>query len=256
MHTAINPNELLTALNPVEQLVEEAKIHINPDGIATRAVDPANVGMVEMTIETSAFDEFNVDEAVTLGVNIDTLIQQVQDISNEPGVDAEEVTLHLSLDEDQGRLHLSTDIGSMDFTLGLIDPESIREEPDIPELDLTTMVNMDEDYLTHLIKTANNYSNHIVIRSSDDHVEMEASGDTDAWDATLTDDLPNVHGTVYGDDEAIFSLEYLTDMVKGIPNRSEVMLRAGNEYPMEITFDTMDGHAAVRYMLAPRIQSD
>ena len=39
-------------------LVNEAKFNITPKGISLKAVDPAHVAMVELTIKSNAFEEY------------------------------------------------------------------------------------------------------------------------------------------------------------------------------------------------------
>ena len=47
---------LQDAIEPVSALVDECKIRLNDDGLSIRAVDPANVGMVDMSLAKSAFE--------------------------------------------------------------------------------------------------------------------------------------------------------------------------------------------------------
>ncbi|MFO1533172.1 MAG: DNA polymerase sliding clamp, partial [Thermoplasmatota archaeon] len=48
---------LKTILDAVSTLVDEAKIQVTPDGVNLKAVDPAHVAMVDLTIGKKAFQE-------------------------------------------------------------------------------------------------------------------------------------------------------------------------------------------------------
>ena len=61
---------LQDTLDPVSALVDECKIRLNEDGLSIRAVDPANVGMVDMSLAKSAFESYEADGGV-IGVNLD-----------------------------------------------------------------------------------------------------------------------------------------------------------------------------------------
>jgi proliferating cell nuclear antigen len=52
----VDAETLRTALDSVSVLVDECKIHLEEDGFSIRAVDPANVGMVDLTLDREAFE--------------------------------------------------------------------------------------------------------------------------------------------------------------------------------------------------------
>ncbi|MBN2487504.1 MAG: DNA polymerase sliding clamp, partial [Methanosarcinaceae archaeon] len=55
----IDADLLKDSIESLSVLVDEARFRISPEGIAVRAVDPANVAMVTLDLAASAFDEFN-----------------------------------------------------------------------------------------------------------------------------------------------------------------------------------------------------
>jgi len=50
----VQADRLQSALDPVTALVSEAKIRTGEDGLSITAVDPANVGMVDMELSAGA----------------------------------------------------------------------------------------------------------------------------------------------------------------------------------------------------------
>ena len=229
-----------------------------------KAVDPANVGMVEMKLDRAEFDQFetgvedNPDtDEIVLGLNLKNFTSQVKDIADEP-VDDDEQTLHVELDEDFRKLSIWAVPGSMEFTTALIDPDSIREEPDIPNMDLPASLQIMSSYMDHAVKTAKKYSEHITLgmNNDDDTFYMSAEGDTDDWSAILDSDHMSVQSLATAEVASIFSLEYFDDVRKGIPKNVPVKMEMGQEFPVRIMFDFLDSNASVTYMIAPRIQSD
>ena len=59
--------EHIHALDPVSALVDDCKIRLNEDGLSIRAVDHANVGMVDMSLAKSAFESYEADGGVIEG---------------------------------------------------------------------------------------------------------------------------------------------------------------------------------------------
>jgi proliferating cell nuclear antigen len=242
----VSASTLRDALDSVSVLVDECKIRLNEDGIGIRAVDPANVGMVDLTLEAAAFESYEADGGV-IGVNL----ARLEDIA---GMGNSGDLVHLELDEETRKLHIRID--GLSYTLALIDPDSIRQEPDIPDLDLAAEIVVEGAQLDRGIKAADMVSDHIRLRV-DEGTEtffIEAQGDTDDVDLELgRDDLIDLAA---GPADSLFSLDYLKDMNKAIAGDAEVTVELGEEFPVKLHYDLAEGQGHVTYMLAPRIQSD
>ncbi len=242
----VSANTLQATLDSVGVLVDECKIHMEEDGLEIRAVDPANVGMVDLSLSAEAFESYEADGGL-IGVNL----VRLQDIA---GMADSDQLVHLELDEETRKLHISID--GLEYTLALIDPESIREEPDLPDLDLPANIVIEGRDIDRAVTAADMVSDHIEL-GVDDAEEVfyvKAEGDTDDVHLELdTDDLIDL---VVGAASSLFSLDYLKDMNKAIPADAEVRMELGEEFPVKMHFDIADGEGAVTFMLAPRIQSN
>ncbi|MFC4359581.1 DNA polymerase sliding clamp [Halobium salinum] len=234
------------ALDSVSVLVDECKIRLNEDGLAIRAVDPANVGMVDLSLDAAAFESYEADGGV-IGVNLSRL----EDIA---GMAGSGDLIRLELDEETRKLHIR--IEGLSYTLALIDPDSIRQEPDIPDLDLPANIVLEGNQLDRGIKAADMVSDHIRLRV-DEEAEVfyvEAEGDTDDVDLEIPRD--ELIDLTAGPADSLFSLDYLKDMNKAIPGDAEVEIELGEEFPVKLHYELAEGQGQVTFMLAPRIQSD
>lgn len=256
MYMEIDPDSLLDALAPVTQLVDEAKIRVNENGLSTKAVDAANVGMVDMHIDASEFETLRTNDLV-LGVNLDRFTKQVNNISSEP-VGDEDQMLHVKLDNKTRKLHIWATPGSMEFTMALVDPDSIRDEPDLPGIDLPGSITMSSSYFDHAVKTANNFAEHLTLAMDGDSNEFSfaAHGDTDDWEAVLDEEHHNVLDLHADTVQSIYSLDYFNSVRKGLPNDVEIEIELGHDFPTRIMTELMDSNVSVTYMIAPRIQAD
>lgn len=242
----VSADTLRETLDSVSVLVDECKIHLDEDGLSIRAVDPANVGMVDLDLGAAAFESYEADGGI-IGVNLSRL----EDIAGM--ADADQL-VQLELDEETRKLHIQID--GLEYTLALIDPDSIRQEPDIPDLDLSANVVIEGADIDRSVRAADMVSDHIAlgVDAADELFYVDAEGDTDDVHLELTrDDLIDLDA---GDAHSLFSLDYLKDMNKAIPKDAEVELELGDEYPVKIHFDIAEAQGHVTYMLAPRIQSD
>jgi len=242
----VSASTLRDALDSVSVLVDECKIRLNEDELAIRAVDPANVGMVDLTLEAAAFESYEADGG-GIGVNLNRL-EDIAGMANTGDL------IQLELDEETRKLHIH--IEGLSYTLALIDPDSIRQEPDIPDLDLPAEIVLEGAQIDRGITAADMVSDHIRLRvdEAEEAFFIEAEGDTDDVDLRLDrEDLIDLQA---GPADSLFSLDYLKDMNKAIPKDAEVRVELGEEFPVKLHYEFGEGMGQVTYMLAPRIQSE
>ncbi len=242
----VSADTLQATLDSVGVLVDECKIHLEGGGLEIRAVDPANVGMVDLTLDSSAFESYEADGGL-IGVNL----VRLQDIA---GMADSDQLVHLELDEETRKLHISID--GLEYTLALIDPDSIREEPDLPDLDLPATIVIEGRDIDRAVTAADMVSDHIELGVDEDEETfyVKAEGDTD--DVHLELGAGDLIDLVVGSASSLFSLDYLKDMNRAIPADAEVTMELGEEFPVKLHFDIAEGEGTVTYMLAPRIQSN
>jgi proliferating cell nuclear antigen len=138
----------------------------------------------------------------------------------------------------------------------LIDPDAIRQEPDIPDLDLGGEFVVPGRAIDRGLSAADLVSDHIRFEGvADDTLRLSADGDTDTVDLAIDDAL--IDGELTSDDqtESLFSLEYLNDITRPIGSDSAVTVDLGSEMPVKLHFGLGDD-IDVEAMVAPRIQGD
>jgi proliferating cell nuclear antigen len=227
-------------LAPVAALVKECTIHIGETGLAITAVDPANMAIVDTNLDADAFESYDADVG-TIGVNLDRLDDVV-------GFGSSGQLVQLELDEATRTLEVT--VGVLDYTLALIDPGSIRQEPELPDLDLPLRAVLQGEDVATMVDAADMVSDHVALGGGDT-LYADAQGDTD--DATVSYDHVDLIEFEAADVESIFSLDYCKDMSGAIPHDAEVTLRLGDSQPMWMRYTIAESRATVRYQLAPRI---
>lgn len=239
---------LTDALDSVSALVDECKFHVEPAGLEVRAVDPANVGMVDLFVGNDSFEQWQADGGV-LGLNLNRL-EDILGMANSGD------PVHLELNAETRKLIIEID--GLEYTMALIDPASIRSEPDIPDMDLPAEILLNGEDLARGITAADMVSDHIAF-TVDQHEEefvVNAEGDTDDVQLALSDGDGDLVDATWGEAHSLFSLEYLKKMNKAIPRDATVTMVIGREFPVGLSYSLDAGTAEVAFMLAPRIQSD
>lgn len=248
-HAIATTETLEQFVDTAHALVDEAKIHLRDNMLHLKAVDPANVGMVDQSLGAAAFESYDADGGV-IGVNLERL----GDVLSMGDSDA---LVHLELDEETRKLQIEVD--GLQYTLALIDPDSIRQEPDIPDLDTAGSVTIEGRDLDRAVTACDLVSDHIALGFEYDGAEgdlyAEAQGDTDDVRFELDrDDL--LDGSFERDAETLLSLDYMNDLKKPIDAETEVEVELGSELPVKLHYRYANDSGSVTNMLAPRIQSD
>lgn len=240
----IESEKLKETVEAVSSIVDEAKVNLTPDGISIRAVDPANVAMVSLNLKSSAFEEFTATDS-ELGVDLNRLTDIL-------GMAEKAETVELDLDEESHKLVIQ--MSGLTYKISLLDPASIRKEPKVPQLELPAKIVLSGSDLRRAIKAAEKVSDHMCMGVDGDTFYLEAEGDSDRMRLDmLKDQLVDLQP---GDARALFSLDYLSDMIKSMGKSNEVTIELGRDYPAKLNFQIAGGAGDVSYLLAPRIESD
>ncbi|MHB8633630.1 MAG: proliferating cell nuclear antigen (pcna) [Thermoplasmatota archaeon] len=235
---------LRTMLDAVAPLVDEARIQLTPEGLSLKAVDPAHVAMVELSVGKKAFVDFKATE-MDMGVDLDKL----KDILKLAG--AQDV-LELEYKEDAHRLVFR--IGHITRRMALVDTANMGD-PKVPNLNLPNMVSVLAGELKQGIRASEAVSDHIALVAEGKVFELIADGDTDQVHLRLEgDELVTIQAPEKS--RSLFSLDYFSNMAKVVGDQTPITLHLGTDYPVKMEFDIADGGGHIVYLLAPRIESE
>jgi len=147
-----------------------------------------------------------------------------------------------------------------------IDPDAIRVEPDVPDLDHSVEFTADAGELRDAVENAELVSDHVGFEAVVDDRELVVSGfgDTDSIETVLgPDETPEAN--FESDATSMYSLAYLVGgskkgtkykgLIKPLSADTELRVEFSEEYPVKMHYDFADGFGHVTVMLAPRIQA-
>ncbi|MCJ7443407.1 MAG: DNA polymerase sliding clamp [Methanotrichaceae archaeon] len=239
----INAETLGDAIEAASSLVDEVKFSVSEMGLELKAADAANVAMVSLKVGSEAFENF---KATPSEIGVDLV--RLSDILS---MATKGENIQLELDEESHKLKI--DVGSLSYTMSLIDPTAMRKEPEIPKLDLPAHVTLPGGELRRAVKAAEKVSDHVIFGVSDEGFYMEAKGDIDS----LMLKIPSTEllGMKPGKARSLFSLDYLKNMSKAIGKSNEVTLELGIDYPLMVNFK-LGQSLEVSYLLAPRMEQE
>lgn len=246
LETTIPAYTLHTTLDILQSVALEAKLNFGKDGINVAVVDPANVCMHRLEVKPAAFADVPKGQ-FTLGTNL----ERYQDCISK--ADTEQLIANSFRAEDR-MLHV--EYGKYSTSMAAIDPDSIRQEPDIPDLDLANEVVLDTSDFKDAIDMCQMVSDHVNFecRPDDEAFAFYAEGDTDETDVVFgPDDV--VSANITKESVSKYSLDYLEDILKAVPS-DEIRMIVDQEFPVKMYYGYADGNAEVETMIAPRISSE
>ncbi|KAF5041808.1 hypothetical protein DSECCO2_519210 [anaerobic digester metagenome] len=246
LRATIDADVFKEAVDAIAALVSECRLHVSAEGMRTRAVDTANVAMVSLELAPAAFEVFEASERA-LGIDI-TKLKNIIGMVNRGD------SLQLSIPADSQKLNLA--FQSYQYSLTLLDPNTIRKDPNAPSLELPGQVVLDGSTLTNAIKAAAVVSDKIALGIDPEArvFYMEAEGDTDNIRLELGPD--KVQSLTETNARSLFSLDYLKDMSKTMGRAERIEIGIGIDHPVRFTFEIAGGAGRVVYLLAPRIEAD
>lgn len=245
MFNAKAKSEVLKELiDVVSTLVDEVKLNVGKTGIAVKAVDPAHVAMVDLSLGKDAFEEYKGNES-ELGIDINK-IREVLRLARSGEI--------ISMDHDEDKNRLVISVGNIVRRMSLVDTAGMSD-PKVPNLELPAKLAVRTEELRRGIRASESVSDHIALISSPDGFEMISEGDTDSVNLKLPKDLLeeiDCKETV----RSLFPLDYFSNMIKAVSSAEAITMYLGNDYPVRMEFKIADGKGEVKYLLAPRIESE
>ena len=239
--------ELITAI------VDEGKLKITESGIELKSVDAANVAMIDFKLSCDAFSEFELnakeetDSETVIEKEIGLDFEKLLSIFGVGGSDEVE----LEIDSDKQKLHAK--MGSLAYSVSLLDPASLRREPKVPELDFSAQIVIEGSEFRKTIRAMERVSDHVMFGIKEGTFFVETWGETDVLKMELQKDQL-IDLTERGKVNSLFSIEYIVAMSRGMSHIKDITIHLDKDMPLLIESDLAEGKGKIRYLLAPRIE--
>lgn len=224
-------------------IVDECRMHVTPGGLRVSAVDPANVVMVE-----TSMDGVETEDTVEVGVNLVQLVDAIETVYvlYEESTDPETLTIEIQPDNDEMVLLNHKDTRAMTFN-----PDSCRKEPDPPDLEYYNQFEIPLYKLRGLLGPLSEVATgHIRLNPENGELLVEADKgigqleSRDFWEAWSVD------VDVKEDEPTIYTGSYLKKIIDGLPAKGYATVSFSDDYPLRVETD------GISYLLAPRITRD
>jgi proliferating cell nuclear antigen len=240
-----DPKLLKHSIDAISNMVDEVGINVTKEGMTLRAMDPAHVALVDFELKKSAFDEYEVDGLLVLGIDLDRL----NTILKRAGAE-DKITLEFDSEKNTLKIRLKN-ASTRTFNLPLI--EVSEEELKVPDLEFPSTVEINSKIISEGIKDAEIVSDHVVLKVDKKNLYIKARGDLGNVEVKAAKEGA-ISFDVSQDTRSMYSLEYLKDMIKASDIADSVKISLGDNIPVKMEFLSSD--IKLSFLLAPRIESE
>jgi proliferating cell nuclear antigen len=242
-----DPKLLRDSIDIISQLIDDGLFNVKKTGIELEAADRTMVSFVDFKLKSSAFEEYECDKDITVGINLLNLLTVLKRANLDD-------KLTISLDEKGSILEVILEGSSVrKFALPLLQI-SKAETPDIEQLlkKFTADAEVDSSILEQGISDAEIVADSVIIELSPDKLRMFAEGNNSKSELKIfkgTDTLTKLNSKEII--SARYSLDYLKKMIKGsrLSDKAKIML--GKDFPLRLVFE--NDNAFLGMVLAPRV---
>lgn len=235
----IKKTRILAFIDAVAAIATECRVWLKSDGLTSRAVDTANVAMVQATLPKEAFLEYTHNGKMEI-LGLDLLKLKTAIGLMKEG--------DLTITTEGGRIRIWD--GKYDYGNMLLDLSTIRKDPNPPELNLPAAVTIDAREFVDAIRAMGMIGDKVRFSLKNKTLSLFTEGNTDA----LTKDLEGEPVASLGDAavKSLFSSDYLKEIGRVVKGSEKVTIAMSNDHPirMECTVDEI----ALEYLIAPRIE--
>src|SRR2546430_4548046 len=156
--------------------------------------------------------------------------------------------------KNEHKIRLVVTVGNTTRRMALVDTAGMSD-PKVPSLNLPAKLVVRTDELRQAIRASESISDHIALKASAEGFEIVSEGDADNVSHMVPKDLLDELQAKEAV-RSLFPLDYFSNMVKAISSAPTVTLYLGSDYPVKMEFKIAGGKGEVRFLLAPRIESE
>lgn len=243
-------------LDAIRDLVEEANIECNEEGLSLQAMDASHVALVALNLLGSGFDSYKCPNEVTLGVNVGS-IQKILKCGDTTD------NLTLRSNEENSELKFTFENSTSDrffeFSLSLMDIEV--EHLAIPESEPDAVITLSSAEFSRICRDLTQFGDTVKISVTGKTITFAVAGNTGNGSIVLSN-----FAATKGDSqvsiqcesplELSFALKYLNYFTKASSLADTVELQLSNDRPLLVQYKLPDDAGSIKYYLAPKVADE
>lgn len=227
-------------------LIDEAPIKISEEGLSIRALDLAEVSMIDMVLSKEAFEVFELNRPIKANIRL-------SDVLNLLKFESKSEKLEMVFKEDKVTFRVSNEFTRM-FTV----PIFFSEDKDLPlpRVSLGNSFETKVSTIKHLLESGKHVSDYISISVENNTVLLSAKGEISEYQVILTVEEGNLINPVLKEvSRASYDLKRLSSIVSSLLFSENVKVEFDTDMPLKMSQKMEDvPNSTVTFYIAPRME--
>jgi len=239
------PELLRFVVDVLRNIVDEVLLKFDEERLTISSVDASVAAMAHIVIDQEAFEAFEVEEPITIGVRLEHL----KEVSSLSGYDESMVTL--THDPAVGLFNMA--VGSLLRKTTPVNENNIPN-PQIPKIPSSATVALNGKQLAHAMKAVSLVSDNVEITVKENEISFLGNrGNEDRMEVTYSSDEVEKIECDDGMQRSTYTVGYLNGMsrqLETLPN--DLIFSISTEAPLKVEFVFADEAGTGLFLLAPR----
>jgi len=227
-------------------LVDEVPVKISEEGFSIRALDLAEVSMIDMNVSKDAFETFEFDKPIKANIRL-------SDVLNLLKFESKLEKLEMTFREDKVTFRVTNEFTRI-FTI----PIFFSEDKDLPlpKVSLGNSFETKVSTIKHLLESGKHVSDYISISVEGNKVILSAKGEISEYQVVLTVEEGNLINPVLKEgSKASYDLKRLSSIVSSLVFNDNVVVEFDTDLPLKMIQKIEDvPNSTVVFFIAPRME--
>ena len=240
-------------IEAIKDVVSDANLECNENGISLQAMDPSHVSLVSLIIPSEDFEIYRCDEPITIGLNLNSFYKILKCSSNEDSISIScpEISdiltiIFESINNDR--------ISEFELKLIKIDTEPLG----IPETEYSATISITSGEYRRISSEMITLGDTVFIGISKEGIKFEVEGDIGKATVFLKqmeneEDHQDVKINISDPVKMGFALRYLNSFSKATPLCEKITLKLCKDFPLQLEFK-VGKSGFIRFYLAPKYE--
>lgn len=242
--TLANADQFKIPMSSISEVVDEATLCFDKEGITLKASDKAMVCLVDMKIPKGAFIEYSLDKDLKVGLDMPTLKNVLKRFTSKD---------EIVMTEDSNVFTLGVNgSAKRKFTVPEIDV-SEQEVPDINELEFDSSGTFNTKLFIQSVEDAATITDSIRFSVNDSKsIKIESSENSRSYEVCLEN--IDTKSILDKGSSSTYPYDFLRKVLKSSKISDDIKMEFGYNYPARITMESAG--TAIAYVVAPRVIDD
>ena len=231
-------------ISAISKVIDEGVFIIDKDGFLFRAMDPSHVLMIDLRFPPESFEEFEVNERVEIGANLEDVAKILRRAVKED---------KFALEAEESRYSIMFIGRSLrKFVLPMLDVTA--EEIPEPSIEFKAHARLMSDVYRDMIKDLELIGENIKFYTDGEKFIASSSSELGEVEVEFTMEGGSLLDLqAEGEQSAMYSLEYFSDLAMASRVADAIVIHFSTDMPVQVEHELPQG-AKCSFILAPRVE--